>query len=248
MPSARTGTTTTPKTILGTTDRFDGDKVADLLLQQPATARRLAWRLCQAFLGENVADESAVSELAERLRARRPAHRPGRRDDPPLGAVLLRAEPARAGLGAGRVRHRHGAEPRALRPAAEHALARRVDRPAGPGALLPAQRGRLAGRPELAVGPHGRGAGQLRRGAGRGPLARRIRRRCARPPQPGRTPRAGKGLRRRLALLRRARAGPLDRSGRLPGDPRRIGDRTAARTPSDSTAPSPSCSRDRKPS
>jgi uncharacterized protein (DUF1800 family) len=59
----------TPKTILGKTDRFDGDKVADLLLQHPATARRLAWRLCQSFLGENVADEPALSELAERLRA-----------------------------------------------------------------------------------------------------------------------------------------------------------------------------------
>lgn len=59
----------TPETILGKNDRFDGDKVADLLLQQPAAARRLAWRLCQSFLGENVADESAVSELAERLEA-----------------------------------------------------------------------------------------------------------------------------------------------------------------------------------
>ena len=59
----------TPQTILGKTDHFDGDKIADLLLQQPATARRLAWRLCQAFLGESVVDELAVSELAERLRA-----------------------------------------------------------------------------------------------------------------------------------------------------------------------------------
>ena len=57
------------KTILGKNDRFDGDKVAELLLQHPATAGRLAWRLCQAFLGESVADEAAVSELAERLRA-----------------------------------------------------------------------------------------------------------------------------------------------------------------------------------
>ncbi len=40
-----------------------------MLLEQPATARRLAWRLCQSFLGENVADEPAVAELAERLRA-----------------------------------------------------------------------------------------------------------------------------------------------------------------------------------
>jgi uncharacterized protein (DUF1800 family) len=57
-----------PKTILGKTDSFDGDKVADLLLEHPATARRLAWRLCQTFLGEGVADDSAVSELADRLR------------------------------------------------------------------------------------------------------------------------------------------------------------------------------------
>src|SRR5262249_10652877 len=41
-----------PKTILGKTDQFDGDKAADILLQHPATARRLAWRLCQSFLGE----------------------------------------------------------------------------------------------------------------------------------------------------------------------------------------------------
>ncbi len=58
-----------PKTILGKNDRFDGDKLADVLLEQPATAGRLAGRLCQTFLGENVADEPAVAELAGRLRA-----------------------------------------------------------------------------------------------------------------------------------------------------------------------------------
>jgi uncharacterized protein (DUF1800 family) len=56
------------KTILGTTGRFDGDRLADVLLDQPATAQRLAWRLCEAFLGEDVAEESAVSKLAESLR------------------------------------------------------------------------------------------------------------------------------------------------------------------------------------
>jgi uncharacterized protein (DUF1800 family) len=56
------------KTILGKTDRFDGDKLADLLLDQPATAYRLAWRLCQTFLGENVGDDAAILELAGRLR------------------------------------------------------------------------------------------------------------------------------------------------------------------------------------
>lgn len=57
------------KTILGKTDRFDGDKLADLLLDRPATAYRLAWRLCQTFLGENVAGDAAVTELAGRLRS-----------------------------------------------------------------------------------------------------------------------------------------------------------------------------------
>jgi len=55
------------KTILGRSDRFDGDKVVDWLLEHPATARRLASRLCHAFLGEDVADLPAVNELASRL-------------------------------------------------------------------------------------------------------------------------------------------------------------------------------------
>ncbi|HZW34853.1 MAG TPA: DUF1800 domain-containing protein [Isosphaeraceae bacterium] len=55
------------KTILGRTGRLDGDTLADRLLEHPATAHRLAWRLCQAFLGENGADESAVAELAGQL-------------------------------------------------------------------------------------------------------------------------------------------------------------------------------------
>jgi uncharacterized protein (DUF1800 family) len=56
------------KTILGHTDRFDGDGFPALLLDQTATPRRLAWRLCQGFLGEAVADDAAIGELAEQLR------------------------------------------------------------------------------------------------------------------------------------------------------------------------------------
>ena len=55
------------KTILGRTGRWDGETLADRLLEHPATAQRLAWRLCQVFLGENLADESTVAELAGRL-------------------------------------------------------------------------------------------------------------------------------------------------------------------------------------
>ncbi len=56
------------KTVLGHSGRLDGDRLADLLLDQPATSQRLARRLCRELLGEGVADDGAVAELAERLR------------------------------------------------------------------------------------------------------------------------------------------------------------------------------------
>jgi uncharacterized protein (DUF1800 family) len=56
------------KTIVGKTARFDAEQLADHLLAQPATADRLAWRLCTTFLGEGVADESERAALAELLR------------------------------------------------------------------------------------------------------------------------------------------------------------------------------------
>lgn len=55
------------KTILGRRGRLNGDDLADLLLNHPATARRLAWRLCETFLGEGMADEQAIEELAALL-------------------------------------------------------------------------------------------------------------------------------------------------------------------------------------
>ncbi|APW63707.1 DUF1800 domain-containing protein [Paludisphaera borealis] len=57
-----------PKTVLGKTGNLDPDALADLLLAQPATADRLAWRLCNTFLGENVADAATRTALAEQLR------------------------------------------------------------------------------------------------------------------------------------------------------------------------------------
>ncbi len=58
-----------PKTILGRTDRFEADTLAALLLEHPATSRRLAWRLCHEFLGEGAYSASAIDALAEGLRA-----------------------------------------------------------------------------------------------------------------------------------------------------------------------------------
>ena len=57
------------KTILGQTASFDMESLVSLLLDQEATSRRLAWRLCSAFLGEGVADTAAISSLAAGLRA-----------------------------------------------------------------------------------------------------------------------------------------------------------------------------------
>ncbi|MGE0376118.1 MAG: DUF1800 family protein [Planctomycetaceae bacterium] len=55
------------KTVLGRTGSFDGDDLLDLLLDQPATARRIAWRLCDTFLGENVASDADIDELGRGL-------------------------------------------------------------------------------------------------------------------------------------------------------------------------------------
>ncbi len=57
------------KTILGHTGAFDADGLAELLLEHPATSRRLAWRLCHEFFGEGAVDAAAIDALAEGLRA-----------------------------------------------------------------------------------------------------------------------------------------------------------------------------------
>jgi hypothetical protein len=55
------------KTILGRTGKLAGGDLAALLLEQPATADRLAWRLSRQFFGERALDSRATAELAEGL-------------------------------------------------------------------------------------------------------------------------------------------------------------------------------------
>jgi len=57
------------KTILGVRGRFALDGLVELLLNQPAAPRRLAWRLCRTFMGEGVVDDSALDQLASGLAA-----------------------------------------------------------------------------------------------------------------------------------------------------------------------------------
>ena len=56
------------KTILGKSGIWDGDDLLRIVLQHPATAKRLAWRVCDELFGENVVSEEALSELATGLR------------------------------------------------------------------------------------------------------------------------------------------------------------------------------------
>jgi uncharacterized protein (DUF1800 family) len=57
------------KTILNETGDWTGSDVADILLKQPATAKRLAWRLTSECFGENVVSKDAIDELAAQLQS-----------------------------------------------------------------------------------------------------------------------------------------------------------------------------------
>jgi uncharacterized protein (DUF1800 family) len=57
-----------PKTILGRAGAWTGDDFVAMLLDHPATAGRLAGRLCGLFFGENALEPAAVKALAADLR------------------------------------------------------------------------------------------------------------------------------------------------------------------------------------
>ena len=56
------------KTVLGRTATLDAHSLADLLLKHEATSHRLAWRLCDSLMGEQIVSERAMEELACGLR------------------------------------------------------------------------------------------------------------------------------------------------------------------------------------
>jgi uncharacterized protein (DUF1800 family) len=58
------------KTILGRTGAWNGDDLVRLLLEHPATARRLAWRICDLLMGEGAVSAAGVEALAEAMRRR----------------------------------------------------------------------------------------------------------------------------------------------------------------------------------
>ena len=58
------------KTFLGTTGPLTGDNLLTIVTQDPATARRLAWRICHTFLGEAKVGDDSLNTLADGIRKR----------------------------------------------------------------------------------------------------------------------------------------------------------------------------------
>jgi uncharacterized protein (DUF1800 family) len=58
------------KTILGHKGPWKGDDLVRIVLEQPATSRRLAWRICELFLGEKALKSGDIGALADGLRVR----------------------------------------------------------------------------------------------------------------------------------------------------------------------------------
>jgi uncharacterized protein (DUF1800 family) len=56
------------KTILGRKGAWKGDDFVHFVLEAPATAERLAWRLSELLMGENTVDATAIKSLATGLR------------------------------------------------------------------------------------------------------------------------------------------------------------------------------------
>jgi uncharacterized protein (DUF1800 family) len=58
------------KTILGHKGAWKGDDLVRVVLKHPATARRLAWRVGELFLGEEALKDADIGALAQGLRTR----------------------------------------------------------------------------------------------------------------------------------------------------------------------------------
>jgi uncharacterized protein (DUF1800 family) len=58
------------KTILGKKAKWKGGDLVGMVLEHPATAKRIAWRICELFLGEKGLKSADIGSLAEGLRLR----------------------------------------------------------------------------------------------------------------------------------------------------------------------------------
>ena len=138
-----------------------------ILLEHPATPRRLAWRICQTFMGEGVVDDAALAELAEACAPMGSisAGRSKRSCDRSCFSrprICVAAWPDRSSTSSA------PASARIDRSAPQHAAVGRMGRADGPGFVLSAQRRRLERRPGVAFVALDRGPGEFCRCAGHG--------------------------------------------------------------------------------
>lgn len=59
------------KTMLDKTGNLNGDDLLAVVVEHPATAHRLAWRICRTFLGDTVVGDVELRALADGLRQRK---------------------------------------------------------------------------------------------------------------------------------------------------------------------------------
>jgi uncharacterized protein (DUF1800 family) len=57
------------KVVLGRHGPLTGDDFLKATIEHPATARRLAWRICQTFMGEGAVDPQSLTQLADGLQS-----------------------------------------------------------------------------------------------------------------------------------------------------------------------------------
>ena len=155
------------KTILGHSGAFDGDAFVQILLEHPATAQRLTWRIGRELLGETAVTAADLAELAAGMRER----------DLDVGwavetvlrsrASLLRGKPRYVHFGPGAVCGGRCARFGNVRRAAQYITAGRMERAIGAGPVLPAERRRVDGRPRLALSADRHRADEFRVGADR---------------------------------------------------------------------------------
>ena len=175
-----------------------------ILLEHPATAERLAWRLCEPFLGEGAVDDAGVDGAGRRPAARTistsagPSRRSSAREpsSPPRTSARACSSPVEFVIGAARALELFDPPPSTLVLADWSArLGQDLFYPPNVG-------GWPGGRSWLSAAVADR-PGQLRRGPRRGPRRRPRRRRSTRSRWPAATAAAG-DRDDAIALLRRA--------------------------------------------
>ncbi len=56
------------KSVLGKSGKFNGDDLLEIVTNHEATAKRLAWRICDEFLSPKIVDDALIGELAATLK------------------------------------------------------------------------------------------------------------------------------------------------------------------------------------